>query len=255
MKSFQTFKSTVMLITIFGLLTLGSSPVIAARDTTSTGTKKGVVVLKIKKNDKGKTTVIDTSFIISSPSGQKELEEYLQKNEKDLENLSEELENLEVLVDVPDFPDSIADDSLVKHLRYACKRMRSPHFRWQNRDGGFDYDFELPCSHDFPPLREYEDQGNMNWPYNDMKIFRYDKDGRTLSDVIGDIPMDRVKSYSVKSKKNGKRIIVEIDNSPIMERQEKVIIIHEPGDQLNNKNKHERQKKVIIRTDDDRKSE
>ena len=56
--------------------------------------KKGVVVLKIKKDNNGKTTVIDTTFTITTPFDHKELEEYLKKHEEELGNSAKSLKIL-----------------------------------------------------------------------------------------------------------------------------------------------------------------
>jgi len=39
--------------------------------------------------------------------------------------------------------------------------------------------------------------------------------GESLNDVLGDIPMSRVKSYKVIDKKGGKRIIIDIQDAPL----------------------------------------
>jgi hypothetical protein len=57
-----------------------------------------------------------------------------------------------------------------------------------------------------------------------------DNDEPTLSDVLGDIPMSRVNSYSIKDRKNGKRIIIDIDDAPLVEKQERVVYLkNAPG--------------------------
>ncbi len=42
----------------------------------------------------------------------------------------------------------------------------------------------------------------------------------TLSDLIGYIPMSRVKGYTVKDTKNGKRIVIDVEDAPLMERHD-----------------------------------
>jgi hypothetical protein len=53
--------------------------------------------------------------------------------------------------------------------------------------------------------------------------------GQSLNDVLGDIPMSRVKSYSIKDTKNGKRIVIDLENGPLVEQENKIIVIREPG--------------------------
>jgi arginine decarboxylase-like protein len=43
-------------------------------------------------------------------------------------------------------------------------------------------------------------------------FFRYKSRGETISDVIGDIPMDKVRNYSIKNTKYGKKIVIEIED-------------------------------------------
>jgi hypothetical protein len=216
MKNLQKFKSIALVMLISVLLTITLTSIAEAQDLLKTKGKKGVVVLKIKKDENGKTTVIDTTFNITTSGGQKEVEEYLKKHEKEFDDQSKEIENLELYVDMSDFSDSIINDSVSKYLRLIGRDIKSPHFRLQDRESGFDYDFDVPCFPDvsipsFPGHEEYEGEF---MPERDMRILRYDHKRQTLADMIGDIPMDRVKSYSIKEKKNGKRIIIDIEDSP-----------------------------------------
>jgi hypothetical protein len=207
MKKVQNTKSIALIMLITGLLTFILSFNVEAQDSLKTKGQKGVVVLKIQKDDNGKTTVIDTTFTITTPDGQEELEKYLKKHEAELKNLDEEL----------------------------------------------DYDFDIPCSPDIPSphFPGFEGFEGEFMPGCDMRVFRYDNKRQTLSDIIGDIPMDRVKSYSIKDRKNGKRITIDIEDVPLFEKQDKVIVIREPGRPPHKKDQSERQMKVIIKSDDD----
>jgi hypothetical protein len=259
MKNFQKFKSITMVMLISGLLIFTLSFNVEAQNSSKNEGKKGVVVLKIKKDDNGKSTVVDTTFTISTPGGKEELEKYLKKHEVELEDLDEELDNIEVFVDMSDFPDSIATDSVLKKVRIISRDIRSPHFKWHNREDGFDYsyDFDIPCPPDIPPppFPGCEGFEREFLPGHDMRVFRYDHKRQTLSDIIGDIPMDRVKSYSIKDRKNGKRIIIDIDDAPLRENQDRVIIIRDRGKQPSRKDNNDRQMKVIINSDDDKQIE
>lgn len=242
---------------ISGLMTFTLFYNTAAQDSEKSSSKKGVVVLKVKKEDNGKTTVIDTTFNITTPARQKEFEKFIAKYEMEVEHLGDELENIEVLVDMADFPDSMAKDSIVKQFRFIGKDGRSPNCRWQNKHDGYDYEFDIPCSpdFDFSPFQGHEDfEGNFR-PGRDMKVFHYNHDSPTLSDILGDIPMERVKSYSIKDRKNGKRIIIDIEDAPLLDNQERVIIIREPGKQSHKRTNADRQMKVIINSDDNNQKE
>jgi hypothetical protein len=257
MKKPQNNRNILLCLFISGLMTFTLSFNVAAQNSEKTFSKKGVVVLKIKKEDNGKTTVIDTTFNISTPAGQKEFEKFMAKHEEELENIGHELENIELSVDMPDFPDSMAKDSIVKQFRFMGKDGRSPHCKWQNQHDRYDYEFDIPCSpdFDFSPFQWYEDFDGDFSPGRDMKVFRYNHDSPTLSDILGDIPMERVKSYSIKDRKNGKRIIIDIEDAPLLDNHERVIVIREPGKQSHKRSNADRQMKVIIQSDDGKKSE
>ena len=85
--------------------------------------------------------------------------------------------------------------------------------------------------------------------------------GETLSDLLGDIPMDRVKNYSIKSKKGWKRIVIDVEDPPLMEKRghRQVMIIGDPTQNhhmyrhgMPNKNV---EKRIIIRKNNDVKEE
>ena len=257
MKKSQNNRIIILCIFFAGVLTSLFSLTSAAQDSSKTKSKKKMVVLKIEKDDNGKTTVIDTTFNINSPSGQKEFEEFLAKHKEELENIGDELENIDISVDMPDFPDSTAADSMVKQFRFFADGARSPHYRLHNKYDGYDYEFDVPClpDVDHSPFQGYEDFEGDFRPGRDMKVLRYNHDSPTLSDLIGDIPMDRVKSYSIKDRKNGKRIIIDIEDGQLIHNQDKVIVIREPENPHHKKVSPERQMKVIIKTDDGKKSE
>jgi hypothetical protein len=257
MKKYQSFVRILLCALITGTLASVLSFPASAQDSTKTVSKKGIVVLKIKKEDNGKTTVIDTTFTITNPSGQMAFEDYMKKHEEELGKLGEELENIEVLVDIPDFPDSMVSDSVIKQLKFIGKDFSCPRHRWHGKPEGFDYEFNNPCPPDvsFPPFHGYDDFEEEFLSDHDMRVFRYDNQKQTLSDIIGDIPMDRVKSYSIKDTKHGKRIIVDIEDGPLIEKKDRVIIIREPGKSVHKKDHSGSQMKVIIKSDDDRQTE
>jgi hypothetical protein len=258
MKKSQRTARIIACVLIAGLMNSVVAFSSAAQDSSKTASKTGVVVLKIKKDDNGKTTVIDTTFSFSTREGQKAFEEYMKQYEADAEKLSEELDNIEVIADLPDLPDSILSDSALKQLLHVGKDIRLPRFRWQCKPEGFNYDFDIECPHDLslPPFQGYDDFEEELMPDHDMRVFHYNHKRQTLSDIIGDIPMDRVKSYSIKDTKHGKRIIVDIEDNPLIEKQDRVIIIHEPGKSTVHKKDHSgRQMKVIINSGDEGQTE
>jgi hypothetical protein len=248
MKKSQNIRKILLCVLISGLMTFTLSYNTAAQDSEKSSSKKKVVVLKIKKEDNGKTTVIDTTFNIATSTGQKEFEKFMAKNELELEHFSNEPENIEVLVDMADFPDSLSKDSIVKQFRIIGKDGRSLHYGWEDKSDGYEYDFDIEGSpdFDFSPFQGYRDFEDNFHPGLDMEVLRNHPNSPTLSDILGDIPMAQVKSYSVKDRKNGKRIIIDIEDAPLLVNENKVIIIREPGKQSHKRAHPDRQKKVIM---------
>ncbi|MEI7896055.1 MAG: hypothetical protein WCJ26_03390, partial [bacterium] len=74
--------------------------------------------------------------------------------------------------------------------------------------------------------------------------------GQTLNDLLGEIPMERVTSYSIKDHKNGKRIVIDLSDAPMFENQPRVVVIQAPGMRQHGRNHGERQVKVIVNTDE-----
>jgi hypothetical protein len=79
--------------------------------------------------------------------------------------------------------------------------------------------------------------------------FQGEGEGQSLNDLLGDIPMDRVKHYSIKDTKNGKKIVIELENGPIVEKHNQVIIIREPGRPNRNARKGQKNVKVYVTPD------
>jgi hypothetical protein len=221
------------------MITFSMSTVVIGQDTVKTTSQKSVVRLKINKDENGKTTVIDTTFALTTKC-HKELKAYLNKHRDDLDDLGEELENIEVMVDIPDLPDSLMTDSVIKQLRIIGKDFKVPDcLKWHNRSQGYDFEYEDPCTSGISPPFCMPGCKNIErdcCPDNNLRSFQYESKLPTLSDILGDIPMDRVKSYSIKDKKNGKRIIIDLNDGPMIEKQDRVIIIREQGEPSRSKN-------------------
>jgi hypothetical protein len=64
--------------------------------------------------------------------------------------------------------------------------------------------------------------------------------------------MDRVVGYTIKDRKHGKRIVIDLNDAPMFERQERVIVLRDPGKMHRKRDNQERQMRVIVDTDDDK---
>ncbi len=189
------------------------------------------ITMKVVSDNNGKITVIDTTMEMTDTAM--------------VDSLQNEIEKVIVL------------GNRGKHAR----------FKYRNMPGGYNYDFEIPC----PPdgLRELEELEGLDWeemmsdlggragqwdhgfPLPDRRIIRSGGDGATLNDILGRIPMDRVVSYSIKDRKGGKRIVIDLNDAPMFERQEQVIVIREPGRRPPKGNNSQRKVRVIVNTDGD----
>jgi hypothetical protein len=67
--------------------------------------------------------------------------------------------------------------------------------------------------------------------------------------------MSRVKSYSIKDRKNGKRIIIDVEDAPLVTEHDNVIILRNPHKSKkvnwNESPGHDVEEKIIIKSADD----
>lgn len=75
-------------------------------------------------------------------------------------------------------------------------------------------------------MKDYGDCFNFRgaFPHHRMVPFGGNEQGG-LNELLGDIPLERVTSYSVKERKNGKRIVIDIENGPSVDKRKEMIII------------------------------
>jgi len=245
-----TFISARIFYSIFlvAILTVCASIAVMAQDAPAKKSKKATVIVKIT-NDDGKIKVLDTTFNLNNQADQEKFDVYMKQYEGNLKSLEDNLRNMEVTVNIPDLADSMNLDSLTKQITVMSKSFDRPHFRFHQRpdEYNYDYDFDMPAPPSPPELPEHSQQFWRQFgPEREMKVFRHNGRGESLNDILGDIPMDHVKSYSIKDKKNGKRIIIDISDYPFIERQDKVIIMHEPSRPPDPNGRRRIEKKIII---------
>jgi hypothetical protein len=189
------------------------------------------VTVKIVTNENGKMTVTDTTMDVSE-SGMND-------------SISEEITRI---------------IKLDKDGNHACVKIR-------RMPGECNYKFDMPCHPGCPMgLKDLEgfewegmhgewDQESGDWedrlPRAGRRIIQMEGRSQSLNDLLGDIPMDRVVNYSIKDHKNGKRIIIDLDNAPMFEQDKKIIIIREPGKGQRNRGNQQRQVKVYVNSEDD----
>lgn len=203
MKNSLTFKGLLFTLTLVIIFVTGTK----GQDTISAKEGKAVVKMKIKDSS-GKEKTIDTTFIITDRESRAAFEEAMKEYQLAADEVAESLKEIEVMVDLPEIEG--LNDSLKKVIRIYGHGQRVPEFRWHDRDCSYDYQFDCQSAYVHP-----------------NKMILKSRDGEeSLEDLIGDVPLDRVISYSVKDRKGIKRIIIEVEDGPMeFEDQRDVIII------------------------------
>lgn len=177
---------------------------------------KTTVKVKIIKDENGKETIIDTTF--TTPDfDSKELEEVVEQFQEGMKEADNELDHAHQMYFSMEFPDSAFKDSLhkikdkvivlKKGLKDKCVTIRRfPH--------GYNFEYDIPCPPECP--RHSRNIERFDWSENpsfsEKGIFRLREHSQTLNDILGDIPMDKVKNYSIKNTKYGKRIVIDIED-------------------------------------------
>jgi hypothetical protein len=225
MKKPSGIRQVAMMLGMISLLTIFVIRPARSQDAAKTDNKQTVKIKIIREVD-GKTTVIDTTITGEGQLKQEEIQKIVSDLEGDVKELDEDMKEMQMNMEMEWFGSGM-EDSLQKMQRKIMimgDDCRKHGMYFDEMPGGFSYDFNLPgCC---------------------------DEHGQTLSDLIGDIPMDRVKSYTIKDRKNGKRIIIDIEDAPLMERENRIIIMGNPRGKTYRSVRPDRDVKVIIKTDD-----
>lgn len=220
---------------IFGFATLLALFVIKPGFSQGTAKKEShkKIVMTIVSDGSGKMTLIDTTMEISDTSM--------------VDSIQQEIEKVMVI------------NKNGKHAR----------FKVNNMPQGFNYNFEMPskpeCPMDLEELEGIDCEGmdmgrdmedcicDKMMPGMGRMVMRSGGNNRTLSDLLGNIPMDRVVSYSIKDRKNGKRIIIDLNDANLFESQDRVIVLSGSGKMQHKKDHTGNRVKVYVNTDDDSK--
>ncbi len=103
------------------------------------------------------------------------------------------------------------------------------HHNFNPREFNYDYQFDIPEPGESPHrlLKEFRDE-NGHGMLNEEHQGRLKEKSESLNDMLGEIPMDQVKSYSIKDTKDGKRIVIELNNEPFIRHHRDVIILRSP---------------------------
>ena len=217
----------------------------------------GVYKIKIVKDDNGKKVVIDTTVSINGQMDKEKLDELMENLEGQMENLKEQMKDLQFSVGSLD--DSAVNESSGHHKAYSFRFHCNPPsqgIRSHADHGDFNYHFEIPDAaglQDLPELMEMERNNDWNGYMRGPEIMAMPgRGGESLSDVLGNIPMCRVKSYKIIDKKGGKRIIIDLEDGIMSEPCNRMIYIHDQSHPSKPPKGmgHQKEIKVIINSDD-----
>lgn len=229
MKAMKLIPGTMTVLVLFSMIFLLPWKLSAQDSTKKEVTKK--IYLKVVSDDNGTTQTIDTTITMSDSTM--------------LDSIRSEVDRV---------------IRLTRDGRHGRLRMHAGPGAW---DYNFDFrdipdctrlleeigdlDIEIP---DPPPCPQFGWRDDSPRPGGRMFRFRGGQGGG-LNDLIGDIPMDRVKSYSIKNTRNGKRIVIDVEDGPGFDRRDRVVVIREKGRPGKVKKYPMRKSKVFIEMDDD----
>lgn len=247
------------ILTIFGLsiaLTIFITLPGYSQDTTKMkGNKKVKIVAKIVEDKNGKREEFDTTINLDRRLKPGEEKEMMKDFEMRFRDLSDQMKDLQIEMNEMMLPDSGMMDS-VKRLTERAFRFRggpgNMHLRHNFSPRAFDFDYNFDIPEPAEPLqqlfREYRDENNDEMINEDCPGLLKGENG-SLNDLLGDIPMDRVKSYSIKDTKDGKKIVIELSKEPFPEHHRDVIIIRSPRPEgrPGQGPRHQMRKRIIIR--------
>ncbi len=154
-----------------------------------------------------------------------------------LKILSEEDGNTKVIDTAFDITSGIDHEELQAMLK-ELKKMKGMKFGFDE----MDFRFDMPCLPDMDIEKFSDFNGKHLFPIPEMRMSQ--RGQGDLSDIIGRIPMERVKSYSVKDRKGGKRIIIDIEDAPFFDQQDRIVVIKQPRS-FGHLGKGNKKKKII----------
>ena len=230
------------------------------------GDKKSKEEIKIKvvKDKDGKTTVLDTVITRTGAMNPAEMEEMMHSLRASMRTLEKELDQMHGNLDI-NMADSLEMDSLhgdFDKMMEMCREMGHGKGHGMPGCGKCPMMQEFNFGENFPDVPEFEmegqdfDGGNFSFgtpppPGMGMRRGEQERSG-SLNDLLGSIPMERIKGYSIKENKHGKRITIDVENGPTFGPPPRTIIIRGPANHGNMRYQHghpDKNIRVIIKTD------
>ena len=263
MKTYSWLKDSMLVIVLATIMTIALTSPVFSQDTLKVKKNpRTVLKLKIIKDENGKKTVIDTTITSSKSLDSGEINDIIANLDDNMKGMDEGLKELDLSLSHMKLPDSAMMDSIRKmtaRIRIMSKNFKSPHFKWHNQPGGFDYNFnfdtpELPEPPE-PPCPPDEHRHHFDFrvePFdNESPVIR--RGEGSLLDLLRDIPMDRIRSFNIKEKKDGTRITIEVGREPLLgfplSHERTIIVRPGKGNETSPSHESDRHKKVIIKSD------
>ncbi len=232
MKNSGFFKlSVAMLVAVVVLFSLSSA---MAQEEPDSSRNKTIKIKMITKKG-GETKVFDTTLQRSGKLMDEEMAELMKELKVEMADLSREMESIDLELDLQ-AGDSAYADSLDEDLSRIVIRdqgNKRKHIRIHSFPDGFSYGFDNDLEIEIPEIpdiesvmKDYRDCFDIRggFPRHRIDPFGGNEQGG-LNELLGNIPMDRVTSYSVKERKNGKRIVIDVENGPSVDKRKEMIII------------------------------
>ena len=274
MKSIFNSKDYFLLICL-ALLTIFIFTSHASAQDSIKKAQSSTIKIKISKDENGKKTDYDTTFTTNNKMDSKELNEMISKWERrqkrfdgNMKDMDKKMKELTIELNDLDLPDSAMSDSIknmTKKMIIMGMGKEHPDFfyHFDPDESEYEYNIETP---EPPEPPEPPDMDNRHKEMRKHFKFRnspmpprfreFENDEGGLMPLLRGIPLDRVKNFSIKERRHGTRIIIDVDRSPVFNsprpRQETIIITTPEGNE--HKGKPQRiEKRVIIKDDDTKK--
>src|ERR1035438_3856471 len=224
MKMYSRLKDSILVVSLATIMTI----ILAFPGFTQDTMKKHpqtTVKVKIINEENGKKTVLDTTITSSRSLDSGEIDEIIANLDENMKGMDNGLKELDLSLGKMNLPDSSMMDSIRKMTRniriMIDKNFKSPHMKWHSQPGGFDYnfDFDTPGPPEPPEPPEARGEHHRHFEYRaepfEMEPPVPQHDG-SLMDLLRNIPMDMIKSFNIKEKKDGTKITIEVGHSSVL---------------------------------------
>ena len=239
MKNIPTRKMAICLAISAAFLAIFITRAASAQDTIRKQSHKKII-MKVISDDNGKTTVIDTSFTVNDQAGLESLERKIRSGvksgkccDRDFFTIHSGPDDYSYDFKMPFPPECMKEFEKLKDLE-GFEGL-------EDLDQAGEFNLEIPgCGHGDDGAWEMPEPGCS------PRFMQPGQGGQSLNDLLGEIPMDRVIGYSIKDRKHGKRITIDLDEGPVFERHPKVVVIRDPGHGGSRKGYPQKSMKIYI---------